>query len=135
MYACAGCRNPRSSRYRFMPGIKNLPDHWNQEISRQQPDRHQDTQDYDNNWDWPSREKGVRGVQGVAGVQVGVQEQKVGGQSQAARVTLSRGISVSRQRVAPVNTSPLLLSLNSCNSSNSSLAISDSLTNFRPVSS
>src|SRR6201993_2190788 len=67
MYACAGCRNPRSSRYRFMPGIKNLPDHWNQEISRQQPDRHQAKQDSDNNWDWPSREKGVRGVQGVAG--------------------------------------------------------------------
>ena len=76
MYARAGCRNPRSSRYRFMPGIKNLPDHWNQQISTQQPDRHQAKHDSDNEWDWSSRvhvfgtrseKKGVQGVQGVQG--------------------------------------------------------------------
>ena len=128
MYARAGCRNPRSSRYRFMPGIKNLPDHWNQEISRKQPDRHQANHDFDNEWEWSSREKGVRGVQGVAGVQVGVQDQEVGYQSQAAGVTLSRGISVSRQRLVPVKPSPLLLSLNS------SFAICYSLTSLGPVS-
>ena len=128
MYARAGCRNPRPSRYRFMPGIKNLPDHWNQEISRKQPDRHQAKHDSDNEWELSSRKKGVRGVQGVAGVQVAVQDQEVGCQSQAAGVTLSRGISVSKQRLVPVKPSPLLLSLNS------SFAICYLLTSLGPVS-
>ena len=54
MYACAGRRNPRSTRYRFMPGIKNLPDHWDQQISTQQPDRHQAKKDSDDKCYWPS---------------------------------------------------------------------------------
>ena len=85
MYAGAGCRNPRSSRYRLMPGNNDFPGHWNQQISTQQPDGHQASQDSDDEWDRPSkvhvfgarsviadsREKGIQGVQEVAGVQGG----------------------------------------------------------------
>ncbi len=54
MDAGAGCRNPRSGRYRFMPGNEDLPADWNQQISTQQPDRHRAGQDSDDEWDSPS---------------------------------------------------------------------------------
>ena len=153
MDAGAGCRNPRSSRYRFMPGIKNLPDHWNQQISTQQPDRHQANNNSDNEWDWSSRvhvfgtrscssaiansrEKGVQGVQEVAGVQGGdpgpvgsrVSRSALGGR-------LVPCISISRQQTLLSKAPSFLFTLNSCNSLNSFFAICYSLTSFRPVSS
>ena len=55
MYPGAGCSNPRSIRYRLVPGSKNFPAHRNQQIGTQQPDRHQAKQDSENEWDRPSK--------------------------------------------------------------------------------